>query len=149
MDVNQKEQAIRLSDFLPYQVTLLAHRVARRTCAIAKQHDGLNLSHWRVLAAIADTPGRTANEVVAITPMDKGIVSRAVKSLIDMNLVSRKASNEDGRIAHLFLTAKGRRRYEAIAAEVSRLDDFLRAALSPEESETLQRALARLIDVVD
>ena len=95
-----------LADFWPYQVTVLADKIARRTTKIVKEH-GLNLSQWRVLAAIADVPGRTSAEVVGITPMDKGIVSRATKALLDMGLIRRLASQSDGRVSHLHLTTAG------------------------------------------
>lgn len=137
---------IRLDSFLPYQITLLADRVARQTAAVARRHDGLNLSHWRVLAAVAEAPGRTANEVVAVTPMDKGIVSRAVKSLIDLGLISRKASQADGRVAHLHLTAKGLRQYESMAAEIRTVDERLRSALPAKDCARLMDMLSTLID---
>ena len=145
MHVKPENDAIRLQSFLPYQITLLADRIARQTAAVARRHDGLNLSHWRVLAAVAEKPGRTANDVVAVTPMDKGIVSRAVKSLIDMNLISRKSSKDDGRIGHLFLTAKGARRYHSMADEVRKVDETLKTALSEKECDALRNILTRLI----
>ena len=147
MNVKPSNDAIRLDSFLPYQISLVADLVARQTAAAAKRH-GLNQSHWRVLAALADRPGRTANEVVEITPMDKGIVSRAVKSLIDMNLISRKASKEDGRVGHLFLTAKGVRAYQNIADDVRGVDAKMTNALSGDEALTVIGALKKLSGVL-
>jgi DNA-binding MarR family transcriptional regulator len=143
MDVKPAIEAIRLNQFLPYQLSLVADRVGRRTSAIAKRH-GLNQSHWRVLAALADRPGRTANEVVDITPLDKGIVSRAVKNLIDMDLITRKASKRDGRLGHLFLTAKGSRAYSKIADEVRGVEALMMSALTTAEKRVLMDALAKL-----
>ena len=80
---------------LAYQVTVLADQIARRTSSVVKRYE-LNLSQWRVLAAVADKPGRTSAEVVTITPMDKGIVSRATKALLTMGLLTRVASQSDG-----------------------------------------------------
>ena len=97
MAVNPKDDILRLDSNVPYQISVLSHRIARETAAITERHGGLNISQWRVMAAVAERPGRTANEVVAITPMDKGIVSRAVKALLDKGMLARKASNEDGR----------------------------------------------------
>ncbi len=39
--------------------------------------------------------------------MDKGIVSRATKALLEAGLVVRRASQADGRVSHLYLTGKG------------------------------------------
>jgi|GEM_PF-922889 len=109
---------IRLNEYWPYQVTVLADRVARLTSAIVKREAGLNLSQWRVLAAIAEAPGRTAVEVVTVTPMDKGIVSRATKALLEAGLVVRRASQADGRVSHLYLTGKGKGVYARLRQSV-------------------------------
>lgn len=146
MTVNRQPKPIELLSFLPYQLSLLADRIARQTSAIARQQGDLNLSQWRVLAAVAEAEGRTANEVVAVTPMDKGIVSRAVRNLIDMKLIQRKASQEDGRLGHLFLTAKGRRTYQSVAAAIRGVEESLQAALSEDEVSALSTILARLVE---
>jgi DNA-binding MarR family transcriptional regulator len=99
--------ALKLDSYWPYQITVLADRIARQTSTIVKREAGLNLSQWRVLAAIAEKPGRTAAEVVTMTPMDKGIVSRATKGLLTGGYLVRHASQADGRVSHLFLTEAG------------------------------------------
>lgn len=99
--------ALKLDRYWPYQITVLADRIARQTSTIVKREAGLNLSQWRVLAAIAEKPGRTAAEVVTMTPMDKGIVSRATKGLLTGGYLVRHASQADGRVSHLFLTEAG------------------------------------------
>ena len=103
-----------------YKVTVLADRVARLTSAVAATQ-GLNLSQWRVLAALGEREGLTASQVVAMTPMDKGIVSRAVKTLGERGLLRREASQADARQSHLRLTGEGRETFEAIVAELDRV----------------------------
>ena len=120
--VGVEREPIRLDAYWPYQVTVLADRIARLTSAIVKREAGLNLSQSRVLAAIAEVPGRTAVDVVTVTPMDKGIVSRATKALLEAGLVIRRASQADGRVSHLYLTGKGKDVYahlrEAVEAVI-------------------------------
>lgn len=114
----QGTPALKLDAYWPYQVMVLADRIARRTAAVVRDKAGLNLSQWRVLAALAEKPGRTAVDVVAMTPMDKGIVSRATKALLENGLLLRKASQADGRVSHLYLTGKGEDLYRALRLEV-------------------------------
>jgi len=142
-------QPIALDDFLPYQLSVLAHKIARRTAGIAREHGLSNLSQWRVLAAIAELPGRTANEVVAVTPMDKGLVSRAVKSLLEQGLVYREASASDGRLGHLFLSVAGGEIYSRIAVEVRKLDQDLQTAVKKDEGRTISKAMTRFIQCLD
>ena len=96
------DRVLELTEYWPYQITVLADRIARRTSRVVKEH-GLNLSQWRVMAAVAEVPGRTSVEVVTVTPMDKGIVSRATKALLNMGLLRREASQLDGRITDFLL----------------------------------------------
>ena len=111
------DSVLLLSSYWPYQVIVLADLISRRTSGIVKRHK-LNLSQWRVLAAVAEVPGRTSVDVVKITPMDKGIVSRATKALLEMGLLRREASQHDGRISHLHMTKQGQRKYSEIMPKV-------------------------------
>ena len=147
MRVN-RDDVIELESFLPYQVILLADRVSRHSAAIVKRFRDLNLSQWRVLAAVAEVEGRTAGDVVAVTPMDKGLVSRAVKSLIERRLIERRASDSDGRVGHLYLTRRGQRTYRDIARDVRAMEATMLDALAPRDRQTLQRAMSRLLDAL-
>jgi DNA-binding MarR family transcriptional regulator len=106
---------IDLDNFWPYQAVVLADQISRYTYSVVKSKAGLNLSQWRVLAAVAGKPGRTAAEVTAITPMDKTIVSRAVSSLIDAGLIKKSPTKDDKRRLSLRTTAAGQTIYEKIA----------------------------------
>lgn len=123
-----------------YKVTVLADLVARRVTSVVQRVSGLNLSQWRVLAAIADKPGRTASDVVDVTPMDKAIVSRAVASLVERDLLRRTASQNDGRSSHLQLTDNGYTLYNEIVSEMRKTGvDGLDALNKSEENQFLKQ----------
>jgi len=145
---SKQNKVIKLEGYWPYLVTVISERIARRTSKIVKEEAGLNLSQWRVMAAIGDVPGRTSVEVVTITPMDKGIVSRATKALLEQGLVRRKASQTDGRISYLFLTKKGQRVYETLVPSVEGILSRAEEALSEESQEELCSQLRRLMNVI-
>jgi DNA-binding MarR family transcriptional regulator len=138
---------VKLDHYWPYQVTVLADRIARRTAKIVKRR-GLNLSQWRILAAIADVPGRTSAEVVTITPTDKGIVSRATRALIEMGLVRRQASQSDGRLSHLYLTTLGADLYRELIPDVEAILQRADTALSHDEQERMRQSLRALMAVI-
>lgn len=110
---------IALDDFWAYQVVVLADQISRYTLEIVRTEANLNQSQWRVLAAVADRPGRSAAEVTAVTPMDKTIVSRAVASLIKDGLIKRTPSQDDKRIGALHMTKLGAQRYNLISAKLA------------------------------
>ena len=144
----EQQKIIRLDDYWPYLVTVLSERIARRTSRIVKEEAGLNLSQWRVMAAIGEVPGRTSADVVTITPMDKGIVSRATKALLEQGLVWREASQTDGRISYLYLTEKGQETYAALVPLVEGVLNRAGEALSDEEQAQLCGQLRALMGVV-
>ena len=146
-DRPSRAPVLRLDTYWPYLVTVLADRIARRTTRIVKEHD-LNLSQWRVMAAIADVPGRTSTEVAVLTPMDKGIVSRATKALLQMGLVRREASQLDGRSSHLFLTESGQALYATLVPKVDAIVHDLDNGLDASSQEQLTRMLDALIERV-
>ena len=146
-ETKQQPQVLHLESYWPYQITVLSERIARRTSRIVKER-GINLSQWRVLAAIAEVPGRTSVEVVLITPMDKGIVSRATKALLEMGLVRRKASQIDGRISHLHLTKAGTALYQELIPKVQDILTQVQAGLGETDQQQLSQFLQALIAVV-
>ncbi|MDB2439905.1 MarR family winged helix-turn-helix transcriptional regulator [Hellea sp.] len=114
-----KKSHITLDDFWPYQVVVLADQISRHTLSVVKAQADLNLSQWRVLAAVAEQPGRTAADVTAITPMDKTIVSRAVSSLIESGLISKISDASDKRRSSLSATQAGQDIYAKVAAHLN------------------------------
>ncbi len=141
-------RVIRLDSYWPYQLTVLADRISRHTAGIVKQHGRLNLSQWRVLAAIAERPGRTAAEVVTVTPMDKGIVSRATAALLAAGLVRREASPGDGRASHLFLTEQGEILYQELVPRIETVSLEVHAALTSQEQRQFAALLGRLVSTL-
>ena len=146
-DNGNNERILQLDEYWPYLLTVLADRIARHTTKIVKEK-GLNLSQWRVLAAIAEKPGRTSVEVVTITPMDKGIVSRATKALLLLGLVRREASQLDGRISHLYLTSAGMTLYRQLFPQVKAILQRADIGLSNDQQQLLGQQLQALIKVI-
>ena len=145
---SSQSQVLRLAEYWPYLVTVLSDRIARRTTKIVKEQAGLNLSQWRVMAAIGEVPGRTSREVVQVTPMDKGIVSRATKALLSQGLIFRAASQEDGRVSYLYLTEKGTVVYKRLIPEVEGVLKRAGEALSEADQSQMSALLSALMSVI-
>lgn len=111
---------IKLLDLWTYQTVALADKISRLALVAAHDEAGLNLSQWRVLAALADNSGRTAAEVVSVTPMDKGVVSRSLDTLINSGFVNKVLDKNDKRRSSLSLTLSGRKTYVLISKRIER-----------------------------
>ena len=67
------------------------------------------------MAVLGEQDGLGAGAIGERTAMDKVAVSRAVADLIEKGLLHRVASQADGRVSHLHLSAEGRAVYDRIA----------------------------------
>ena len=140
---------LRLRAFLPYRLSVLANRVSSLIADTYTCQFSLRTPEWRVIAVIGETPELTATEVAERTAMDKVAVTRAVKSLVEKGKLRRKASQTDGRLTHLVLTASGRKVYQEVAPAALQLEDAILGALSSTERRQLDKILVKLSARVD
>lgn len=138
---------MRLDDYWPYQAVVLGELISRHTTGILKRHGDLNLSQWRVLAAVAEKEGRTAAEVVAVTPMDKGIVSRATAALVKSGHIKKVEDDVDKRRTRLYMTSDGMLAYANILRDLT--SETGRIAISKNLNADLLRVIQTMQAIVD
>ncbi len=107
---------------------------------------GISLAEYRLLRALADAPGARASrvdlaEVVGLTPSG---VTRALRPLEKLGVVSTVKSDRDARLAMASLTAAGRDLLQDASGVV---DDTMKAVLkrSPELSSRT-REVTEMLD---
>ena len=105
---------LRLSEFLPYRLSVASNAVSERVAGVYQARFGLKVPECRVLAVVAEKGTATQAALVAATQMDKMTVSRAATALVARGLLAR-SSAEDRRTLELRLTAAG----EALHAEIA------------------------------
>ncbi|MEL6662904.1 MAG: MarR family winged helix-turn-helix transcriptional regulator [Pseudomonadota bacterium] len=136
--------ALTLSEFLPYRLSVLSNTVSSAIAETYRSKFGLNIWQWRVMAVLGEAPGLTARDVAGRTAMDKVAVSRAVAALEARGLLQREVHPEDGRAAHLTLTAQGKKIYTEIVPLALAHEEALLAHLTPSELSSLERLLDKL-----
>ncbi|HBK92883.1 MAG TPA: MarR family transcriptional regulator [Parvularcula sp.] len=133
---------LKLDAFTPYRIVALGRRMSEALGA-AYRNEGISIPEWRVMAAVAQAPSVAARDVVAVTPMDKMAVSRAVAALERKGLIERE-QRRDRRVSTLKLTAKGETLFERIAAIALRYEDSLLQRLPPSTRKAFLDGLAAL-----
>lgn len=157
MDVASKERTIErtgpggnfvLEDFLPYRLSLLSNTVSQGIAQIYQKDHRISIPEWRVMAVLGRYPGLTASEVCERTVMDKVTVSRAVKQLLDKQLVQRLTHAVDRRKRPLQIThPRGHKLLEEIIPFALDYQAALLEALSPDEWQLLDGLIAKLFNV--
>ena len=90
-----------LSRFLPYQLSITSNAVSGRIAQEYRQHFGLSVPEWRVMAVLGDSGSLTQRDLTQRTLMDKVAVNRACKVLEERGLATRTPNAQDGRSHHL------------------------------------------------
>ena len=137
-------EALRLAEFLPYRLSVLTNTISSTLARSYADRFGVSIPQWRVMAVLGDDPGRSANELVERTRMDKVGVSRAVSALVAAGRVLRRTDPTDRRRAVLRLSASGRSIYKRIVPLARRYEAELLGRLEPAERRALDALIAHL-----
>ena len=140
------KQNPRLSDFLPYRLSITSNAVSGRIALEYRQRFGLSVPEWRVMAVLGDSGPLTQRELTSLTVMDKVAVNRACKVLEDRALVSRQPNAHDGRSHLLELTPTGRRMHDEIMPLALEMERRLFSTFTEEEIATFRSLLGRVRD---
>lgn len=138
------EAQTRLSDFLPYLLSITSNAVSDRIAQEYHARFGLRIAEWRVMAVLGDLGGQTQRELVGATRMDKVAVNRACKVLEQRALIARSPNDSDGRSHHLELTAAGRSVFEEIMPIALTMEQRLFAPISGADREQFKHLLAQI-----
>jgi len=136
---------LRLEEFLPYRLVMLAEQVSQSLSRLYSDRYGLTNPEWRTLAALGQFGQMTSTEIGRHSQMHKTKVSRAVAELEKKNLIVRRTSDADMRVAYLTLTDAGKETYRKLVPLALTFGDRLVGGLSAEELAGFESALASLM----
>lgn len=134
----------RLTDFLPYLLSITSNAVSDRIADRYRAHFGLKIPEWRVMAVLGDLGAQTQRALVEATRMDKVAVNRACKVLEERGLLARWPNTADGRSHHLDLTGAGHEVYGAIMPIALEMESRMFSALSAQERSLFKDLLQRI-----
>lgn len=132
------------------ELSLLLRRWRAYHLALAEEvHPGLKVSTYATLLYILKGHGVRAVDIAAYYGIDKGPVSRQIRQLEDLGLITREAAPDDGRAQVLVPTAYGREQFEEARSKRSgRLHQEL-AGWEPADLQTFALLLARFNGALD
>ncbi len=132
-----------LDHFLPYRVSQLTNRMSRDMAARYEDRFNITRTQWRILAVLL-SGAQTAQFIADKTVMDKSVISRAVKALIERGFIRRQVSQNDGRLAPLRLTKKGKAIADEISIIVKTVEAHWLARLNDEEKAEFSRLIDKI-----
>jgi DNA-binding MarR family transcriptional regulator len=139
-----KPAPLRLSEFLPYRISVAAESVSRAFAARYEAEFGLTIPEWRVMAILGEGEPLSTQAVIARTEMDRVKVSRAVIRLADKRLIARTPHPEDQRAQLLRLAPRGQVLYRRIVPRAHALQAELADVLTEADIAALGDILEKL-----
>ncbi len=137
--------AIGLRAYLPYRLTLLAHRLAPIGPDLDALGHRLTVQEWKVFCIVADNGPVTPLDIRRHGTQDKSTISWALKRLVRHGLLATRPKPGDGRTFEALITDEGWRYYKAAIGKVRKRATRALAGLTAAE----RAELLRLIDKVD
>ncbi|MCR9157870.1 MAG: MarR family winged helix-turn-helix transcriptional regulator [Rhodobacteraceae bacterium] len=133
-----------LHQFLTYRLSRVQAKLNAQANALLQRSAGLTLSKWRILALIGAAGQTRLSELARMAALDKGLLSRNLKIMVDEGLVKSKQDDIDHRVQHLSLTNVGQTLFEETLPKMRARQSKLRGSLNGQELETLFSALDKL-----
>ena len=146
LTVLESPDQVRRSVWL--QMVRTVHLVERQVSLALARHD-LTLPQFDVLATLRFAEGLTQQELAERLLVSKGNVVGLLNRLAEGGYVERRPDAKDARANRLFLTAKARRKVEAIVPEHDRLIGRLFAQLPLDAAKSLRTALRKIDEMID
>ena len=136
--------ALRLEEFLPYRLNVVASLVSQALSRIYSDRYGIAVPEWRVLVTLGQYGVMTGKAIGVHSHMHKTKVSRAVAGLEARGLVERRANRQDRREGLLSLSPAGRSVYAELAPTALDFVQRLADTIDPAERVTFDKVLDRL-----
>lgn len=99
-----------------------------------------------ILSTLRDDNQLNKNQIATLLGLDRTVVHRAIKSMVQEGLVSERKA-KSGRAIHVRLTPKGHAYRKVLIKARIAADDMVRKELTPEDRATLLRLLKLIAEL--
>ncbi|MEL7099702.1 MAG: MarR family transcriptional regulator [Pseudomonadota bacterium] len=134
------------SNFVTYQLASLQNKLNAQASRILSKHSNLTLTEWRILLMVSVWDMDSMAAITRESGMDKGQVSRAVKSMADKGYMRTVNDKTDARALVLQVTEDGLRVKEDVLPRMSRRQERLMKSVTDEDRAAMERVINALED---
>jgi DNA-binding MarR family transcriptional regulator len=145
-DIRSTDVALKLEEFLPYRLSVLANLTAQALAHVDTGAADIGGPGWRILVTLGQFGVMTGKAVGQHSQMHKTKVSRAVALLEERKLVARRSNRSDLRESLLSLTPSGRALYAELVPDAVAFAADLERAIDPADRPAFERTLTRLTE---
>ncbi|HRF07907.1 MAG TPA: MarR family winged helix-turn-helix transcriptional regulator [Xanthobacteraceae bacterium] len=133
---------------IPYFFTYISNKLSNGAGKIYRELYDIGITEWRVMSVLAAQPDIGAHQICALLGIDKGVVSRSLHRLEELNLV-KYSDGKNGKTRPLRLSARGMTRHGKMIKIALERERLLLSVLSAEEHDALVQIMRKLRSAVD
>lgn len=108
-------QKLDLEQYIPYRIAVLSGQIGLTSTRLYRQHFGFGLREWRMIAVLGQTGEQTLSQLSRTAKVDTGTAARALKTLVEKGLVSKRDDELDQRKVQFALTDVGHKVLDRVA----------------------------------
>jgi DNA-binding MarR family transcriptional regulator len=138
-----------LHSLISLKLNVVQAKISRQVGQAVQKLADLRLPEWRILALVARGGPLSQADVRVRIGMDKGQISRTVKSMLKNGLLVADTSNGQSRNVLLDLSESGREKFDRVHTMMEARNEQMLSGLTREEQSTLYIFLSRIESVVD
>lgn len=121
-----------------------AARLSRTALAARLLDHGFYAGQDQIMLALSQADGQTPGQLAAKLGVRPPTITKTINRLQAQGVLDKRASEEDARQAHVFLTERGREAIRAIEKSVRKTEKQAFRGLDKKEQKTLAKLLARV-----
>ena len=130
--------------FITFRIAKTTNLLNSQAAYVLRKNSNLSLTEWRIISLINAVNETTASEIVKTTFIDKGQISRTVRSLADKGLLLAKQRGGSRRKTELRLSPEGKALHRRIVAIMTSRQRHLTSEFTSEELAAFHTALDKL-----
>ncbi len=140
----QKDQYDSIRDRITFRLSRLNSRLNAQASRILRENFGISLTQWRVLVMVRALGQPTLTEIAGEGQLDKGQLSRCIRSMVAGGLVTARELESDHRKTRLRLTPEGEQLHRRAWPVMRSRQELLMGSMSETERQVVFDVLDRL-----
>lgn len=129
-------------DFIAYSVERAFTKMNIQAARLLSERAGLSVRQWWILYDMMTEDVVTASDLIEVSDIDKGLLSRNLKALRGMGLIETVVDEDDRRQQRITVTAKGRAKFDETLPIMRARNSRLIENVSENDLATTKRVLA-------
>lgn len=121
-----------------------AARLSRTALAARLLDHGFYAGQDQIMLALSHVDGQTPGQLATKLGVRPPTITKTINRLQAQGVLDKRASEEDGRQAHVFLTERGRDAIRSIEKSVRKTEKQAFRGLDKKDQKTLAKLLARV-----